>query len=115
MPLLFLFAVSFRLWLTCYPTQNFPTPILQNSVKMTNEPPKGLQQNMLRTYMSEPLKDQDFYNGKFPKKSYINKYSLEIYSFKGCPGKDNAFARLLFGISFFHAVVQERRKYGAIG
>ena len=41
---------DFRLWLTSMPTSSFSIPILQNSIKMTLEPPQGLRNNLLRTY-----------------------------------------------------------------
>ncbi|GAB0094584.1 Dynein heavy chain [Sergentomyia squamirostris] len=88
-------ALTFRLWLTSYPVEDFPPALLQSAVKMTNEPPLGLKQNLLRSYNSEPMNNEQFYTG--------------------CPDKYKAFTKLLYGLCFFHAVVQERRKFGSMG
>jgi dynein heavy chain len=82
---------DYRLWLTSMPSNKFPVPVLQNSIKVTNEPPKGLKANLLRSY--NDISDK---------------------SYDECT-KDREFKLLLFSLAFFHAVILERRKYGAIG
>lgn len=41
---------EFRLWLTTMPEPAFPVSLLQEGVKITYEPPRGLKQNMLRAF-----------------------------------------------------------------
>jgi len=81
---------AFRLWLTTAPTDKFPLGILQKSLKVVTEPPDGLGQNIKMTY---------------------SKLSDEVFT--ECPKVE--FKPMLYVLSFFHAVIQERKKFGKIG
>jgi len=82
---------EYRLWLTSMPTSVFPVPVLQSGIKLTNEPPKGLKANLKRTF-TEITNDQ----------------------YEGC-SKPKEYKKLIFALAYFHAVILERRKFGAIG
>mmetsp|Transcript_30720 Transcript_30720/g.59916 ORF Transcript_30720/g.59916 Transcript_30720/m.59916 type:complete len:4305 (+) Transcript_30720:116-13030(+) len=82
---------EFRLWLTAAPSDDFPVPILQNGVKLTNEPPKGIKANLAAKYAE-----------------------MEDSWFEDCK-KPEECKKLLFGLTFFHALVLERKKFGPMG
>lgn len=82
---------DFRLWLTSMPCPEFPVAVLQSSVKMTNEPPKGLRANLRNAYF---------------------KLNNNLLNVTRSPGD---YKKLLFGLCCFHAVVQERRQFGPLG
>jgi dynein heavy chain len=82
---------DYRLWLTSMPSGMFPVSVLQNSIKMTSEPPRGVKANLNVAYLA---------------------YSDEYFEKQPKP---RPFQKLLFGISFFHALLQDRRRFGALG
>ena len=84
---------DFRLWLTTMPTNKFPVLVLQSGIKVVKEPPKGLKAN---------LRD-----------SFLLAVTPELW--ESCPQNANNWKRLLFSLSYFHAIIQERLRFGASG
>jgi dynein heavy chain len=87
---------EFRLWLTTMPSAEFPVSVLQNGSKMTVEPPKGLKSNLLRAF------------GGLDKEWYEDACQTS----KACT---QAFRKMLFGLFFFHGLIQERCNFGPLG
>ncbi|XP_058809033.1 dynein axonemal heavy chain 10 [Phymastichus coffea] len=81
---------EFRLWLTTDPNPNFPIGILQQCFKVVMEPPNGLKLNLKNTYFK--MNDQTLDN---------------------C--EHRAYKDIVYVLAFYHAVLQERRKYDKIG
>lgn len=61
---------------------------------MINEAPKDFRENLLCSYTTYPINDPEFYD------SCKNSFNLRT---------------LLFSLSFFHGLIQERRKFGSLG
>jgi dynein heavy chain len=65
------------------PADYFPVTLLQNGSKLTLEPPRGLKANL--------------------KKSFAN---LTDDFLKTCEARSQDWHKLLFSLSFFHAIIQ---------
>lgn len=84
--------VQFRLWLTSMPCSKFPVTLLQNSIKLTNEPPKGIQRSMLNAYSK-----------------------LDPAKFADTNPKPQIMRKLMYTLTLFHCIVQERAALGSLG
>ncbi|XP_072105024.1 dynein axonemal heavy chain 6-like isoform X2 [Mobula birostris] len=87
---------DFRLFLSSKSDQTFPISILQDAMKVTVEPPKGLKNKLLTAYGSSGLRE----------------VTERIYR---RANSKLGWRRLLFSLCLFNAVIQERNKYGALG
>jgi dynein heavy chain len=108
---------NFRLWLTSMPVKTFPVSILQNSLKLTTEPPSGIKSNIKKLF-NEITEEKT--NPKTKPLSTVDKKPEEIKAEQEKYDKDNLvkkehFTKLLYSLSLFHAVLQERKKFGPIG
>lgn len=87
---------DYRLFVSAEPAEAaeyhiIPQGILESAIKITNEPPTGMLANMHKALDN------------------FNQETLEMCS------KESEFKAVLFSLCYFHAVVAERRKFGAQG
>jgi dynein heavy chain len=82
---------DFRLWITCEVTDKFPIGLLQMSIKVTLEPPMGIQAGLSRTYSTSVSQE------------LLDRVDHEVWR------------KLVYVIAYMHSIVQERRKFGPIG
>lgn len=80
---------EFRLLLSARPHPQFSISLLQRSLKVAQEPPKGIKANLLRLYGA--------------------KSEFTVVD------QDRNFRKALFGLSWFHTVLIERKKFKSLG
>lgn len=96
---------DFRLFLAAAPAPYFPIAILQNSVKVTTEPPRGLKANLQRSVAL--LRS----TGSSATTSGDDAEAHQQQAQKMAKVK----RQLVLGLSLFHAALQERGKFGPLG
>lgn len=87
---------SFRLFISAEPAPSaeyhcIPQGIIESAIKITNEPPAGMKANLHQSLDN------------------FNQETLEMCT------KEPEFKAILFSLCYFHAVIAERRKFGAQG
>lgn len=83
---------EFRLFLTTASSPSFPVSILQEGIKMTVETSGDVKQMLLNAYQN-----------------YTDDY------LDSCSRAPEVFKTLLFGITLFHALLIDRKRFGPIG
>jgi dynein heavy chain len=83
---------DFRLWITCEQRSGFPLGLLQKTIKVTNEPPKGIKAGLYKTFTT--VINQEF----------LEKVECQQY-----------WHALIYTICYLHSIVIERRKFGPLG
>jgi len=81
---------TFRLFMSASPDDQFPISLLQRSLKIAQEPPRGIKANMVRLYANKPK------------------------AFTLCQD-DRSFRKAVFGLSWFHTILTERKKFKTLG
>jgi len=80
---------NFRLFVSADPCKGIPIGVLERSIKLTNEPPQGLQANLRR--------------------------SFALFSKEDFEERDPKIKSILFGLCHFHSLMVERKKFGPLG
>ena len=84
---------EFRLWISAEPHPNFPVGLLHLSIKVTNEAPSGIKAGLKGSY------------------AWLTQDHLDAITGPSGP----TWRTMLSALAFMHTVVQERRKFGALG
>jgi len=80
---------NFRLILSANPHPNFSISLLQRSIKVSQEPPKGIKAKMLKLYSQKK---------KFPEVE-----------------QDRLWRKAVYGLCWFHSILIERKKFKSLG
>eukprot|EP00003_Mantamonas_plastica_P000089 TRINITY_DN1008_c0_g1_i1.p1 TRINITY_DN1008_c0_g1~~TRINITY_DN1008_c0_g1_i1.p1 ORF type:complete len:1151 (+),score=416.49 TRINITY_DN1008_c0_g1_i1:86-3538(+) len=84
-------APTFRLFLSSEPTQEFPIPLLHQSLKLTAEAPEGLRSGLQRSF------------------GWLTDTVMQFNS------SSDEWKPTVYALCFLHSVAQERRKFGSLG
>ncbi len=82
--------------MSTFPFSDFPIFLLQNSIKVSNDPPKGVKKNMqlIYTQIISSINETNFYNS-----------CEKMYEWR----------KLFLSLAFFHSIIIERKRFGPIG
>lgn len=83
-------APDFRLWITTEPHPKFPVGLLQKCIKIANEANQGVKASLKRSF---------------------NEITQDILEFSS----RHEWAPLLYTVCMMHTILQERKKFGALG